>query len=174
MLAEWLSCSFHITLGRGLWLLLGKEVAGSATPSSTPLGLGSTDHSSFTSRERDGAERPVHEEHFNIRCRTAGRHVNWTQAMGALHSTHSPPGHRPATSPLPQANRKPQAMELSQLQDHSPCSTTQGSPVGDSRQCRTHAWSSSPALPHRGHQVGCGHSYCGSGTETALPLHRHK
>lgn len=54
VLADWLSCSFQPEPPRGLWLLLGREVVASGAPSSVGLGLGSTDHSSFTSR-RDGA-----------------------------------------------------------------------------------------------------------------------
>lgn len=48
VLADWLSCSGHAGPGRALRLLLGREAAGSGAPSSPALGLGSTDHSSFT------------------------------------------------------------------------------------------------------------------------------
>lgn len=99
LLADWLSCSCHTIPWRGLWLLLGTEMVVSGTPSSTGLGLGSTDRSSFTSGGRYGAEHLVCKD-----CSCQNREQNSPQgsqngvptscSQSTLGSTL--PGHHPA------------------------------------------------------------------------------
>lgn len=93
MLADWLSWSFHTAPRRGLWLLLGKVVV-SRTPSSPGLGLGSTDHSSFTGGERDGAEHPVCQDHS-----PSEQGAEWATRHMAGCANKLVPGCQPAASP---------------------------------------------------------------------------
>ena len=104
VLADWLSCSFHTAPWRGLWLLLGKETVVSGTPSSPGLGLGDTDHSSFTGGGRDGAEHPVCKDRSPpqqgaerpTRLSAGGANKLVPDCFG---QHPPPPGHQPAASP---------------------------------------------------------------------------
>lgn len=100
VLADWLSCSGHAGPGRGLRLLLGREAAGSGAPSSPALGLGSTDHSSFTAG-RKNTLFPQTAPHWSREGTGQGPPAVWDSRLARLSSSTTPtsPGVRPPLQP---------------------------------------------------------------------------
>lgn len=103
-----------------------------------------------------------------------------------------PPGHQraapsqgevcvvPPRAEPTRVHREPLALEMSQplrrQAGPEPLRPDGGYGMVDRRQCRTHAWSGSPAPPRQDPQVGCGcpRTPSGSDTATAPPLRRRR